>query len=120
MPKYYEHLTRAKENERLARTLDLTTGVGADWAIIMLFYAALHRIDAYLAGKNFHPLNHQQRDEEIENNGSLTNIYSDYRRLKDMSREARYNIADYTERHFKIAEDRLRRINNHLGASESR
>jgi hypothetical protein len=37
----------------------------------MLFYAALHHIDAFLADKNLHPLNHSNRDEEIENNGSI-------------------------------------------------
>ena len=57
-----------------------------DWAVTILFYSALHYIDAFLAGKNMHPLNHDQRDEEVERNGSISNIYNDYRRLKDMSR----------------------------------
>jgi hypothetical protein len=54
-------------------------------------------------GKAFKPLNHKQRDEEIENNGSLTDIYKHYRRLKDMSREARYNIASFADRDLEIA-----------------
>jgi hypothetical protein len=93
VPRPHEHLTRANENEKLARTLGTATGVAVDWAVTMLFYAALHYIDRYLAGKAFKPLNHKQRDEEIESNGSITGIYREYRRLKDMSRQARYNIA---------------------------
>lgn len=81
----------------------------------MLFYAALHYIDGYLAGKTFKPLNHKQRDDEIERNGSLAGIYREYRRLKDMSREARYNIASYADRDLQIAGDRSRRIKAHLG-----
>jgi hypothetical protein len=71
--------------------------------------------DRYLAGKAFKPLNHKQRDEEIESNGSITGIYREYRRLKDMSREARYNIASYAGRDLQIATERLRRIKAHLG-----
>jgi hypothetical protein len=115
VPRPHEHLTRAKENEKLARTLGTASGVAVDWAVTMLFYAALHFIDGYLAGKAFKPLNHKQRDEEIENNGSLTDIYKHYRRLKDMSREARYNIASFADRDLEIAAERLRYIKAHLG-----
>lgn len=80
----------------------------------MLFYAALHYIDAFLAGKQMHPLNHESRDEEVERNGTLTTIFKDYRRLKDWSREARYGIADYSLDTLRRAEERLRRIQGHI------
>ena len=80
----------------------------------MLFYAALHYIDAFLAGKNMHPMDHTQRDEEVENNGSTTDIYNAYRRLKDMSREARYNIANFGEDKLVVARNRLEQIKRHL------
>jgi hypothetical protein len=86
-----------------------------DWAIAMTFYAAPHYVDAYLAGKNMHPLNHAERDDEIENNGSISEIFKDYRRLKDMSRAARYEIANYPKENVVIADDRLNRIKQHLG-----
>jgi hypothetical protein len=80
----------------------------------MLFYAGLHYVDAYLAGKNMHPLNHQERDEEIQNNGSLSGIYKDYRRLKDMSRAARYEIANFPKDKLGVAKQRLANIKEHL------
>jgi hypothetical protein len=69
----------------------------------MIFYAALHYVDAYLAGKNMHPLSHEQRDREVENNGSLSGIYPDYRRLKDLSRAARYEIANFPKEKLSVA-----------------
>ncbi|MGA2589444.1 MAG: hypothetical protein ABSH32_05990 [Bryobacteraceae bacterium] len=80
----------------------------------MLFYAALHYIDAFLAGKNMHPLNHKQRDEEIERNGSLSEIYPAYRRLKDLSRAARYEIPDFPPEKLDLAKNRLSEIKRHL------
>lgn len=80
----------------------------------MIFYAALHHIDAYLAGKNMHPLNHERRDEEVENNGSLADIFRDYRRLKDLSRAARYEIPNFQEDTLNVARQRLKTIKDHL------
>jgi hypothetical protein len=74
---------------------------------------ALHR--CLLAGKNTHPLNHDQRDDEIEKNGSLSPIYRDYRRLKDLSRQARYEIPNFPVEKKILAKDRLARIKQHLG-----
>jgi hypothetical protein len=76
----------------------------------MLFYAALHYIDAFLAGKNLHPMNHSIRDEEIEHNGTIADVYHDYRRLKDMSRAARYEIANFGVDSLEIAKNRLAKI----------
>ena len=66
-----------------------------DWAITMPSYSGLHWIDGYLAGKNLDPRNHEIRDDEIERNGSLSAIFKDYRRLKDLSRTVRYEIPNF-------------------------
>jgi hypothetical protein len=62
-----------------------------------------------------HPLNHQWRDEEVENNGSLAGIFKDYRRLKDLSRAARYEIPNFQEDTLEVAKRRLKTIKEHLG-----
>ena len=114
MPDRNEHLIRARQTEALAARLDVSLGVGVDWAITMMFYAALHYVDAYLAGKHMHPLNHEQRDWEIESNGSLSTIYNDYRRLKDLSRAAPYEIANFPKEKLDVANRRLTNIKTHL------
>jgi uncharacterized protein (UPF0332 family) len=62
VPQRHEHLSRAKQTEQLALALNRDLPVCIDWAVAMLFYSALHYIDAFLAGKNVHPRNHNQRD----------------------------------------------------------
>ena len=116
MPQRHEHLTKASETESLALALNGSRSVCVDRAVTMLFYAALHHIDAFLAGKNLHPLNHSNRDEEIENNGSIADVYQDYRRLKDMSRAAQYEIANFDADSLGIAKNRLAKIKTFLSA----
>jgi len=115
VPRPDEHLTKAENNEKLARATNRVPFAGcAEWAISMLFYAALHRIQAYLSAKGSRPLSHQDRDREIESNGSLSAIYGDYRRLKDMSRAARYEMPNYVQEDFAKAAARLEKIKNHM------
>lgn len=80
----------------------------------MLFYSALHYIDAYLSGKGLHPSDHKVRDDEIANNGCLSDIFKDYRRLKDLSRAARYEIAEFPPEKLDLAQSKLERIKQHL------
>jgi hypothetical protein len=54
VPSKEDHLNRAQDNERLAGSLDLNSAINVDWAITILFYAALHYVDAYLAIKPAH------------------------------------------------------------------
>lgn len=114
MPDKAQHLNRADGNERLARSLDFDDGLQVDWALVILFYSALHYIDSFLAGKNKHPKNHESRDIEVENNGTLNPIYNDYRRLKDVSREARYDIPNYHKTQFPKFDQRFQNIKRHI------
>jgi len=81
-----------------------------DWAIVILFYSALHYIDSFLAGKYKHPKSHELRDTEVESNGTLHPIYNDYRRLKDGSRQARYDIPNYHKSQFPKFDQRFQKI----------
>ena len=80
-----------------------------------LFYRACTRLMTYLAAKNMHSLRHVRRDDEIADNGSLSPTYSDYRRLKDLSRQARYEIPNFSEDNKNLlANYRLERIKGHF------
>jgi hypothetical protein len=114
VPDKAQHLSRAVGNENLARSLDFDDGLQVDWAIVLLFYSALHYIDSFLAGKNKHPRSHDARDSEVESNGTINAIYKDYRRLKDGSREARYDCPSYHKTQFPQFEQRFNNIKNHI------
>lgn len=110
MPSRDVHLTRAEQNEQFARTLNLDDSFYTDWAIAILFYSALHYIDAYFALTHVHPRDHDKRDAAIEKNGTLTEIYRDYRRLKDVSEDARYDAAGFDRSKFMEMDTRFTRI----------
>ncbi len=114
MPSVQEHLDWAERNERFAKELDLSDCVRANWAITATFYAALHYVDAFFAARSDKPLFHTQRESKIRDTPELALIWSDYRRLKDMSREARYNLAPYTRVEFENALKHLEKVRSQV------
>ncbi len=90
MPSPEDHLRQAWHNESVA---PLVEEEAPDWAITVLFYAALHHVRAYLSS-----LGHT----EIEDHGQVFQILNDhtqlpsatigkYRKFYRMSRKARYD-----------------------------
>lgn len=107
-----KHIQRAKDNESIADSFYTTDCAEIDWAITLLFYAALQYVDAYLFPRK--PKDHDARDSLIQNTGTIADIYPHYRRLKDMSQEARYEVACYAERDLEKAKQRLEKIKAHM------
>ena len=89
MPSLREHLEKSKHNETLADLL-ATKNDYFDWAVTVLFYAALHYVDAVLSVSRLDPLNHAQRHSAMGANDTLRRIFPEYRNLETMSRNARY------------------------------
>jgi hypothetical protein len=114
VPTREAHIIRARQNEAFARTLNLEDSLKVDWAITILFYSALHYVDAYFAIKPLHPPNHEQRDAAIARNPSLDPIWPDYRRLKDRSEAARYEIANFHKSDFAAIDQKFLKIKAHL------
>jgi len=49
MPTKDEHVKKAVENEKFASSLDDGAQAGVNWKLVVLFYTALHYVEAYLA-----------------------------------------------------------------------
>ena len=93
-PKSREHLQEAYENYcRYKKFLDDKENL--NWAIVLLFYSAVHLVNAYAATKDPYTrfTSHQDRDKYI--NINIKSIYEIYRRLEVASRSARYDLARY-------------------------
>jgi hypothetical protein len=117
VPERSKHRERAVKNENLARSvLDLDDEFQVDWFVTMLFYSAVHYVDAFLAGKNVHPPDHGSRDSAIENNASISAIYNDYRRLKDRSTKARYEIANFHKNQLPPIVQNFENVKSHIEA----
>lgn len=97
VPARDQHIQRALENEAFFRDrLDLSQEIDRSWAVVTLFYAALHWVDAYLATKNIHPAAHQVRDRYVGTALDLRRIGVSYQTLEDRSRDARYQLLSFT------------------------
>ena len=96
MPQLAEHILQAEKNERLFDNL-----IGTefnDWAVVSLFYAALHYVDAYFVERvGTSPSNHRSRNRLISMTIELVSIETFYRELYARSLDARYNIVTISE-----------------------
>ncbi len=76
----------------------------------MLFYAAVHVVQAYFVTRGRYPLTHTQRGSSIQRDAQLRSIYVDYREMENLSRDARYDTIPITSSDVQTASDCLTRI----------
>ncbi len=119
MPPRDQHIQRAVDNEDFYhRRLDLREPIDRSWGVVVLFYAALHWVDAYLATKNIHPADHHVRDQYVGMEANLRRIGPSYQLLEDRSRDARYQLLPFTApqiqdletNHFVPIRDHVKRL----------
>lgn len=94
-----KHLSKAKHNEDFFRSLDILRTRFPDWAVVGIFYAAMHYYESYFAGFNKHARSHDIYDDWILNDTNIEKTYEDYRELK----QCRW-YASYWNRNFSAQE----------------
>ncbi|MBI2819561.1 MAG: hypothetical protein HYX73_06245 [Acidobacteria bacterium] len=90
MPRVQQHLQKAEHNEAFVASLDWKTTPFLDWVVTGLFYAALQYVEAYLATREIHSVDHRARDSDIRRDHYLKPVYRAYSELKNHSINARY------------------------------
>lgn len=113
MPRPREHSDWADRNEKFAKSFYLDDQLEINWSITLLFYSALHYVDAYIVSRGGARHDHRSRAKSMDD-PFFDEIREDYKTLKDLSREARYNIAPFTKRDFQRADGLLQRIKAHV------
>lgn len=93
MPELDRHLPQAERNESAADAMATLPNRHPDWEVTMLFYSALHYVDAFLATRGLHPRTHFERNDLLSN---LTDISEYYHILFMRSMNARYHIYQFT------------------------
>lgn len=88
MPSKDAHLKQACHNFSLFQSFDKTQY--PDWAATILFYTALHYVDAFLAIHDQNPGSHVMRDRYIRTVNQLRPLYQSYCFMKNQSHNARY------------------------------
>ena len=95
MPDTRVHLDQARHNEAFFSEMSLD--LYGDWAVTVLFYSALHYIDAYLAKMgHIDPGSHDVRDGLVSRFPETRAVARQYFRLKNFSSSARYYGAHFT------------------------
>jgi hypothetical protein len=90
MAKFEQHIAQWKHNRAFARSIDRKY---VDWQVTVIFYTALHAIDAALAKLQLSVANHEERNRQVETNESFANVRKQYMNLYRLSMTTRY-IAD--------------------------
>jgi uncharacterized protein (UPF0332 family) len=83
------HLKQVAHNLTFFQSFDKNTF--PDWAVTILFYSALHYVDAFLATHEIDPGSHVERDKMLRTVSQLRPLYNDYCFLKNQSHNARYS-----------------------------
>jgi hypothetical protein len=83
-----QHITQWKHNRKCAQGVDC---VYRDWQITIIFYTALHAVDAALKHLKIPVSNHEGRNEAVRTNASLASIRTKYLDLYRISKVTRYD-----------------------------
>jgi hypothetical protein len=113
MPNSAQHQAKIQHNQNFLKQFVTQNNVTMfpDWAIVVIFYIAVHYIELYMwtyQKKNL--TSHNQRNQALINDNNLFPMYQDYSRLYDLSRDARYNCVQYTDIDVNNAFQRLQVI----------
>ena len=97
MPSKDEHLAKASGNEAFAGTITTANQACIDWTLVVLFYAAVHYVEAYLAVKmSAHLRSHTTRDSYVGRLADLKKIFKEYQHLKYFGYNARYEVYGFS------------------------
>ncbi len=106
-------LERARHNERFLATLDLDATPYLDWAVTIAFYAALRYVDAFFYPQNVN--SHSDRLRLVRTNPRTRPIYNSYRELYIQSRNARYELTQFTPTQVRfLVVNSLGRVRAHM------
>lgn len=122
MPSRLQHLDQSSRNEKIAVSLlgRANDRASSEWAIIALFYSALHLVDAFLASHDIHPKNHTDRLKYVSMTVDLSLVFENYRELLNRSLDARYNCTPFREQHARqIYETAFVPLKHHLARLDS-
>lgn len=109
MPSSSEHTNQYNHNCELLNSTELNEAKNRDWAITIAFYAAVHLIECYFAGKDVHWKNHSERNLSILRERGLIRlkIHPKYNALYIQSRRSRYDCVKITESDLIVAKEAL-------------
>ncbi|HEX7360918.1 MAG TPA: hypothetical protein VF283_10540 [Bryobacteraceae bacterium] len=95
MPSKAEHIAKAEGNEAFASEMPLTRQPNIDWALVAIFYAAVHYVEAYFSLSGTHLRSHTTRDRYVGRDPKLKPVFREYSNLKYYAYNARYEATNF-------------------------
>lgn len=114
MPSEQGHKAKARNNVDFVNTFQLENTPFRDWAIVGMFYAAIHLVEGYLAQHDIHPEDHRVRQGCVSRMGDLRPVWDDYRALQDKAWPARYRWVRFSISEAETLKDCLSRIDQRI------
>jgi hypothetical protein len=115
VPTKDEHVNKASENEAFASGLNVNSQASINWKLVVLFYTALHYVEAYLADAlGQHGRSHTTRDNYVARETNLRPIKNEYGHLKFYGYNARYEPDQFTQNDVQDALNDLAQLKNHI------
>jgi len=115
LPSKDEHVSKAEGNEEFASSITPDSQPRIDWKLVVLFYAAVHYVEAYLARHlNQHVRSHTTRDKYLGREANLRKIFTSYGHLKFYGYNARYEVDGFTVKDVNDAIGYLNDVRSHI------
>lgn len=103
-----DHVAWATRNDAVYAASGGDAAVWRDWAITVLFYAAVHETQGWLVAQNAFPRDHRSRKTELRSRDRR--LASLYDQLYSWSRAARYDCWEPTVQELQQAEQALAQV----------
>jgi hypothetical protein len=107
------HVNKAERNEQFYQVHNLSTSNFNEWAIVVLFYASMHYVDAVLcqdtslSPRMRDPDDHKVRNLAVSQCSKLNPIAPMYINLRDRCWEARYYKISFPSNYLGKLENRV-------------
>jgi hypothetical protein len=125
VPTADEHRAQAAENLAFYNEIGGVASARKDWALTILFYAAVHEVAAFLAdqkgavigmGQKWPVTGHPDRITVLTKKVFWNRLATYYRNFYDWSRRTRYDCEIPDEERVRKMEDLLQRIKDEIAA----
>lgn len=104
----FSNASGARENEEFADELNPNEGVERNWIVTIRFYSLLHYTEEILKREGYNSQSHDERENNILSCRKTDNtVYKAYRKLLDLSRDARYECLRMGQPELQESEDTL-------------
>lgn len=115
-----DHVDFARINERFVDTIPEGNIPENNWIITIRFYIYLHYVEERLKSHNYNSRSHRDRDKNIRSCKYIDNeARKIYRKLEDVSRDARYECIEMEDRDVRESESALNKGKQILGFDRS-